>query len=64
MKCHMSPSTKNTNKFDLFKQRPVRRTISGSDSPTSQQLNTEADIFEQAAPNEISKPPSVKGEPT
>ncbi|WP_302182801.1 hypothetical protein [Planococcus sp. CP5-4_UN] len=42
----------------------IRRTISGSDSPTSQQLNTEADIFEQAAPNEISKLPSVKGEPT
>ncbi|MBU9672457.1 hypothetical protein KQ939_10995 [Planococcus sp. CP5-4] len=47
-----------------MKHHMIRRTISGSDSPTSQQLNTEADIFEQAAPNEISKLPSVKGEPT
>ena len=64
MKYHMSPSTKNTNKFDLFKQRLVRRTISGSDSPASRQLNTEADLTKYSSHKGISKLPSVKDEPT
>ncbi|MGX7593871.1 hypothetical protein ACWNS2_01285 [Planococcus plakortidis] len=42
----------------------IRRFIPGSDSPASQQLNTEANPVEHSSYNEISKLPSVKGEPT
>jgi len=35
----------------------------GSDSPTSWQLNIEADLSEKSSYNEISKLPSAKGEP-
>ncbi len=38
--------------------------ISGSDFPTSRQLVTEADSTNHTSLNEISQPPSAKGEPT
>ena len=40
---------------------PILLSSTGSDSPTSRQLSKEAKLFEQAAHNEISQPPSVKG---